>query len=377
MHEAVSRFIANSSTGPASDYEFEQLALEIFRHQYEGRPMYRRLCQARGVSPETVHSWTAIPAVPADVFKETHSPSTPEAAPDNLNGPHVFLSSGTSAGTDRRSRHELSTLSTYKLSALTHFRRMVLPDDPGRFSTLVLGPTAETHPQSSLGQMFTWCIEEFASETDLQAFDSDGNVDTDAALAWLEDQAAASEPILVLAISSGLTAVIDALRTRGSRLRLPADSRIVDTGGRKGGRTLSAKGLLKAAWNFLHVPAYASVNEYGMTEMLSQFYDDALLRRHEGDLGPRAKVGPAWTRTVVVDPATLEPVPVGETGILRHVDLANWETFAALQTLDLGRVSGRGFEILGRAAGAESRGCSHLIAAVRQASIGSPEASSP
>jgi len=50
----------------------------------------------------------------------------------------------------------------------------------------------------------------------------------------------------------------------------------------------------------------------------------------------------------------------GERGLLRHVDLANWESISFLQTHDIGRAAGNGFEVLGRAVGAEVRGCSAL-----------------
>jgi hypothetical protein len=98
-----------------------------------------------------------------------------------------------------------------------------------------------------------------------------------------------------------------------------------------------------------------------MTELLSQFYEDAYRTRWSGGLDARAKTGPQWTRTLVVDPATFAPLPRGERGILRHVDLANMESIAAVQTLDIGVEKGRGFEILGRASGAETRGCSQLM----------------
>jgi hypothetical protein len=110
-----------------------------------------------------------------------------------------------------------------------------------------------------------------------------------------------------------------------------------------------------------------------MTELLSQFYDDALRSRWTGKLGPRAKVGPAWTRTTAVDPATLRPVPHGERGILRHLDLANVESIAAVQTLDAGRSVGAGFEVLGRIEGADARGCSQLVSMVTGGSEPQPE----
>jgi hypothetical protein len=343
---------------PGDESEFLELALAVFAHQQENVPVYHRFCQRRGVDPDRVRRWQDIPALPADAFKLDLEPT---------HRPHVFTSSGTAQGPERRSRHAISSLVTYRASALAHFRAMVLPDGAGPFDVAVLGPTAATHPHSSLGQMFSWCADEFAGERVFQGLDADGRFDLDAALEWIAARADGTTPVLVLAVSSALTAVLEALRDRRTAVRLPAESRVVDTGGRKGrGHVLSPAGLLKACWSRLHVPAYLCVNEYGMTEMLSQFYDDALESRVVGRLSPRAKVGPAWVRTVVVDPATLEPLPPGAVGLLRHLDLANWESVSALQTLDLGRQLGRGFEHCGRARGAEARGCSVLLAEIRE-----------
>jgi hypothetical protein len=371
------------------DDEFNAVALEVFAHQYESVPLYRRLCELRGASPAAVDHWSRIPAAPADLFKEDLGTSA---------GVAEFLSSGTTQGTDRRSRQAVSARSyaLYRRSSLAHFSAMVLPDSPGPMAVLVLGPLAATHAHSSLGHMFGFVVDAVsdggadsagrgadpagraadsaggnADAIALSAahqaasvahpFDAEGSLDVEAALAWLEDAAASTRPVLVLALSSAITAVFEALRNRKLALRLPADSRLVDTGGNKGGRTLSRAGMLKAAWRFLHIPAYLCIGEYGMTELLSQFYEDAWHSRWSGRLEPRANVGPPWTRTLAVDPATLEPVARSERGILRHVDLANFESISALQTLDLGAERGRGFEVTGRARDAETRGCSQLM----------------
>jgi hypothetical protein len=392
VKDRVEAFIRGSGD-PGDEAAFDRIAVEVFRYQVDSVPLYRAFCASRALRPTDVRSWRDVPAIPADAFK--HGLTTAEERP------HVFVSSGTTEGVEYRSRHALSTLETYRLSAMTHFARMVMPDvapmadttsgnvptgtatgagrvgrtdDPppspprGRMSTLVLGPTAETHPQSSLGQMFSWCIDDYAAGEAAVCFDSEGRADLERACAWLAGAAGGSTPVLIVGVSSAFTALFGELRRRDLQVRLPADSRMVDTGGGKGGaRVLSARGMLKACWRFLHVPAYLAINEYGMTEMLSQLYDDALASRYEGCLQPRAKVGPHWLRTMVVDPATLEPLPDGEVGILRHFDLANWESVAAIQTLDLGRKLGRGIELLGRARGAEARGCSALLRTVRDA----------
>jgi hypothetical protein len=358
IRAAVSELIRGE---PGAD--FDETALAVFAYQYERIPAYRRFCDARDRGPAAVDRPDRIPAIPSDVFKHRLLPQ-----PDDGRG-RVFLSSGTTGGDELRSRHFVECIETYRASALTHFERMVMPDAPGPMSVAILGPTESTHPDSSLGCMFTWCAQRHGDGPALQAFDAGGRMDLGALLVWLEDRAAGTAPVLLLGVSSAFAELFSELRKKGVQFRLPADSRLVDTGGSKGGTpVLSAKGLLKAAWKSLHIPAYLCVNEYGMTEMLSQFYDDALRSRFAGDLGDRAKVGPPWVRTAVVDPATLEPVAPGDRGLLRHLDLANWASISALQTLDAGRTRGRGFELLGRAEGAEARGCSALLSEVRSVS---------
>jgi len=334
---------------------FNRLALDVFAHQIECTPIYRRLCELRGVNPAEVDHWSRIPAVPADLFKQGLGAE---------DGAVTFLSSGTTQGPERPSRHVVSARSyeLYRRSSVAYFSAMVMPDSPGPMAVLVLGPTAATHPSSSLGHMYRFVVDACADGgVYLQPFGADGRLDLDAAIAWLVEAAASTRPVLILALSSTITALFETLRARKLALRLPADSRLVDTGGNKGGRTMSRAGILKAAWRFLHIPAYLCIGEYGMTELLSQFYDDAWRSRWSGTLEPRAKVGPPWTRTLVVDPATLAPIARGERGILRHVDLANSGSVAVVQTLDIGVEKGNGFEVLGRASGAEARGCSQLM----------------
>ena len=104
----------------------------------------------------------------------------------------------------------------------------------------------------------------------------------------------------------------------------------------------------------LGVAAERIVNQYGMTELGSQFYDSNL--RHPGE--PRCKLEPPWARVVIVDPETRRPAEPGVVGSVAIYDLANTGSVMAVETADLGRSVGNGFEILGRESGAEARGCS-------------------
>jgi hypothetical protein len=137
----------------------------------------------------------------------------------------------------------------------------------------------------------------------------------------------------------------------------------MDTGGAKGtARAMSRPGILHAIWNTFAIPGYFVTNEYGMTELSSQFYDNVIRDRYHGRGTHRALAGPHWLRTLVLDPGSLIEVAPGEPGVLCHIDLANAGTAMAVLTEDIGRVSEDGLHLIGRIQGAEARGCSLALA---------------
>lgn len=133
----------------------------------------------------------------------------------------------------------------------------------------------------------------------------------------------------------------------------------MDTGGFKGsGRDVQPAELLASYRDLLGIDATHRVNEYGMTELCSQFYGTALRDVSAGRPARDGHAAPPWVRTRAVDPDTLEPVAPGAVGILQHFDLANAGSVMAIQTEDLGLVDDGRFILLGRAPGAPPRGCS-------------------
>src|SRR5690606_33965918 len=137
----------------------------------------------------------------------------------------------------------------------------------------------------------------------------------------------------------------------------PAGSRVMDTGGFKGhSRAVPRDELYAGIQARLRVPPAWVVNEYGMTEMSSQFYDGPA--GAAGGAEGRVHRGPPWVRSVACDPAALAPLPPGRVGVLRHCDLGKLDSVMGLQPAGLGEVRGAGLRLLGRAGGAEARGCS-------------------
>jgi hypothetical protein len=338
--------------------DFERDALAVFAHQFEHNAPYRRFCRRHGRTPATVGTWRDVPAVPTTAFKLVDLTCGPPE--------RVFVSSGTTRGADRRSRHMVPHLDVYRAAALRHFAACVAPDGM-RAPVLALVPPPGLRPDSSLVQMVEWIRGAYDSGDGGYFIGADG-LDVETLCARLETLAQAGVPCYLIGLTGAFARLFDHCAAAGRRFRLAFGTRIVDTGGTKGGgRRLSPGGFVSACWRLLSVPGYHCINEYGMTELCSQFYDNVLRERLAGHLAPRWKVGPPWTRTLVVDPESLAEVPAGRVGLLRHYDLANCGSVMAVQTEDLGVAAGDGFEIRGRVAGAEPRGCALLLDEINEA----------
>jgi hypothetical protein len=182
----------------------------------------------------------------------------------------------------------------------------------------------------------------------------EGALEVDALLEAL-DAALPAPKLLLCGTAFAFVHLLEALERRGLRLALPAGARIMETGGFKGrARELPREQLQAWLQGRLGVPPERVVNQYGMTELGSQFYDSVLLEPAR----PRRKLAPAWTRVRVIEPESGRELPVGAVGAIHVVDLANTGSVLAVATADLGRRLEGGFEVLGREAGAEDRGCS-------------------
>ena len=332
------------------DARFEELALEVFAFQLEHCEPYRRFCSRRGATPESVDDWREIPPVPTGAFKEVALRCFP--AERTL---RTFRTSGTT-GSARGELH-LDSLSLYEASLLPTWRRHLLPDlaPGGKARILALAPPPEEAPDSSLTHMFACAIAAFGAP-------GSGFFVAGGALRERELRAALAEagpePLLLAGAAFAFVHLLDALEREGATLALPTSARIMETGGFKGRtRTLSREALHGALADRLGVPTGRIVNQYGMTELGSQFYDSVLAEPG----APRRKLGPPWARVRIVDPEAGGEADEGEPGSIVVLDLANLASVAAIRTADLGRRKGSGFEVLGREPGAEERGCSIAV----------------
>lgn len=340
MLQRIERFVAD----PSSE-GFAALALDAFAFQYERIEPYRRLADRRGARPGELDDWRQIPPTPTSAFKTVELAAAPER--------EVFRSSGTGGGD--RSVHHHPYPELYRRVIDASFPAFCLPrgESPPMLSLVA---SRRDLPDSSLAFMVDHVLRRFGAPDSLEALGK-RRLEAAAARSWLGARQRDGRPCLVLATAFALVELLDALDRLGLRFRLPAGSAVFETGGFKGRtREVSPAELAELVGERLGVPPEAIVREYGMTELTSQCYTRSLLG---GD--PHRFVAPHWVRVRIVDPATLEEVPAGETGLVAVLDLANLGSAVHLLTEDLGRAEGEGFRLLGRASGAELRGCSLAV----------------
>ena len=339
---------------------FSALACDLFRFQLEHCEIYARFCEARGVRPDAISNWREIPALPTTAFKEATLTSFDPATTIK-----TFRTSGTT--TASRGKLQVDTLALYEASLLPTIRRFVFPEfEPGgpkKLTMRVLASEASAAPDSSLSHMFSAAVDAFGNAR--SGYDDRGGVlDSEPLIERLLSNE--TEPIALCGTTFAFVHLLEAFE-RGphahTRLELPKGSRIMETGGFKGrSREVPRDTLYAELETRLGIPASHIVNQYGMTELGSQFYDSTLFEtRYGGKAGPRRKIGPPWARLRLIDPESGNEAAENDVGIIVIHDLANTGSIAAIQTADLGRRirgEGDGFEVLGRAAVADARGCS-------------------
>lgn len=337
-----------------SEERFLELARPIFAHQYAHNRPYREFCRREGAEPGDLESVAAIPAVSTEVFKHVELVVERAGAGDVV---RTFRTSGTTQGL--RGAHHFRTLEAYRASLHPPFRRFCNPDGE-QMRMLVVAQSPEDAPDSSLSFMLGELVERWggAGSEFFVGRGSDGDGFCFEALAVALDRAEdEGARTMLLGTAFGFAEFFDWL-AEGRSWRLPAGSRLMETGGFKGyEREITREELYAAFETRFGLPRERCLGEYSMTELSSQAYT------REG----RAFYAPPWARILLVDPHTLEPFEEpGRKGLIRWVDLANVDSVTAVQTGDLGTKTADGGLLLhGRAPGADLRGCSLTVEEIR------------
>lgn len=314
-----------------TEAEFENLALEVFHFQYENVTVYRTYVDLLKIDPNRVSRIDQIPFLPIQFFKNR------QIIANGLAPEIEFTSSGTTGS--ETSRHLVAKSEVYHQSYTNGFRYFY--GDEQQYCILALLPAYLERTGSSLVYMVDGLIRQSANPNGgfyLNQFDELAEK--------LTKLDSSGQKCLLIGVSFAL---LDLAERHKFNLK---NTIVMETGGMKGRRKEMVRdelhGILTSAFGVDSIHS-----EYGMTELLSQAYSK----------GKGIFRCPPWMRVLIRetnDPLTI--APVGLTGGINIIDLANLYSCAFIQTQDLGRLHSNGtFEVLGRMDSAPIRGCNLLV----------------
>ncbi len=312
--------------------DFNELALEVFRHQAEHCMPYRRFLDGLNVKASDIRSWMDIPHLPIEAFKN-HQVQTGQFEPAI-----TFTSSGTTGQVP--SRHVVLDLDWYHRVFNEAFTWQY--GSPSDYRWLCLLPSYLERKGSSLIEMASTFIQ--MSRYPESGFYLNNLEELHHQLNKANED---GRPTILLGVSFALLDLAEK-----HPLPLNPNIRIMETGGMKGRRKEMIRSelheILEDAFNVNEVHS-----EYGMTELMSQAYSK----------GKGLYELPPWMRIKLRDPADpLSKVKEGKTGGMDIVDLANLDSCAFVATQDLGRLrTDTTFEVLGRFDDSDIRGCNLMV----------------
>lgn len=324
LHEEIFRVTDEKS--------FERMALEIFRFQAAGCPVYREYLDLLGVEPGKIDSVFSIPFMPISFFRD-HTVITGDGPAAG-----VFLSSGTTGVL--QSRHHVKDPAIYDRSLEETFR--IFYGDPSGYAVMGLLPSYMEREGSSLIYMVNRLMQ--LSGNEMGGFFLE---DHDALFGAIEKARSAGVRVLLIGVTFAL---LDLAERHPCDL---SDLIIMETGGMKGRRReMIREEVHEIIMNALGVSSVHS--EYGMTELLSQAYSR----------GQGLFMTPPWMKVLIRDshdPAA-HTSGAGASGGISVIDLANIWSCSFIATSDLGRMHPGGlFEVQGRFDEADIRGCNLLV----------------
>ncbi|SFC85989.1 acyl transferase [Algibacter pectinivorans] len=311
--------------------DFEDIALKIFKSQFNNNKVYRSFCDLLYIHPSDVKTLKDIPFLPIQFFK------TRDVLSDWAPIQTTFTSSGTT-GTET-SKHHVTNLEVYQQSFTEGFQDFYGPIED--FVVLGLLPSYLERQGSSLIYMVDAMIK--TSKYPESGFYLNNLSELKETLITLD---AAGKKIILIGVSFAL---LDLIETYQFNLK---NTIIMETGGMKGRRKelirTELHNRLKKGFGVNHIHS-----EYGMTELLSQAYSK----------GNGVFNCPPWMRVLTRDTEdALTIQDSGKAGGLNIIDLANINSCSFIATQDLGRVnSDNSFEVIGRFDNSDIRGCNLMV----------------
>ncbi len=307
--------------------QFEDLALKVFRFQFENNAVYRSFCDLLYKHPADVKGISDIPFLPIQFFKSHEVLSTKKTAEK------VFSSSGTTGSIT--SKHLVTDLKLYEESYNQGFKHFYNAIED--YVVLALLPSYLERDGSSLIYMVDDLIVK--SKQPESGFYLNNLEDLAKTLNQLEVR---KQKTILIGVSFALLDLIEQFQFKLKH------TIVMETGGMKGRRKEIIRQelhrILTAGFGISQIHS-----EYGMTELLSQAYSK----------GNGVFECPPWMKVITRDTEdALTLQQPNKTGGINVIDLANLNSCSFIATQDLGKVHLNGtFEIIGRFDNSDIRGC--------------------
>lgn len=307
--------------------QFEDLALRVFKFQFENNAAYRSFCDLLYKHPADVKNISDIPFLPIQFFKTHQILST------NHPIEKIFNSSGTTGSSI--SKHFVTDLNLYEESYLLGFKHFY--GNIEDYVILALLPAYLERDGSSLIYMANDLITK--SKQPESGFYLNNLEELAQTLNQLE---ARGQKTLLIGVSFALLDLVEQFQFHLK------NTIVMETGGMKGRR----KEIIRQELHHRLQSGFGVSqihSEYGMTELLSQAYSK----------GNGIFECPPWMKILTRDTEdALTVQQPNKTGGINVIDLANINSCSFIASQDLGKVNENGlFEIIGRFDNSDIRGC--------------------
>ena len=346
------------------DKLFKKAIFESFNHHMENNELFRNYCNNQGFNLETdeKRELADYPYLPVNIFKNKKLSSVSN---EKING---ILSSSATSGTpstivlDSITSKRQTIASAKVMSNYLGKRRrpfLILDEDPLTTNSIEISArAAATRGFLILASEPKYFLK---SNKDQLSFD------VNRFEASLKDYENRGEEICIFGFTYILYHnVVQELKEKGIRFKLPENSKVAHIGGWKKleSEKVTKKEFINNVSDVFGVHEKNIFDYYGFTEQMGLLYVS---------VGDSPKTVSSYSEIIIRDFQTLEPVADGEKGLIQILTPLPYSyPGISVLTEDVGIIIGRGvdktgrigtqFEIIGRAKEAEARGCGDMMA---------------
>ena len=312
-----------------SEAEFNELAINVFKFQYQSCRLYQKFVNRLDVNPTDVKDYFSIPFLPIDFFKSNKIISSKYA--------HEIIFESSGSTSDVKSKHYVADTELYTKSLIKTFNLFFKNFKNLKLFCLV--PTLNEKPSSSLAFMCDKLIKINKHKESGFFLDKPEKLKQN-----ILDCERKKQKYILFGLSFEILKF-----SKKHRIQIK-NGVVIETGGTKKNQVRMIReelhSLIKKNFRLKDI-----VSEYGMAELLSQSYC------FDGELF----CSPPWKKVLIRDKRNpLNILRDQSRGCINIIDLSNINSCSFIATNDLGYKKDGKFCVTGRVLNSSQRGCNLL-----------------